>query len=278
MLIRLVLIITVSGVVTFSAVSAVDLLGAGTRKNSRVRRLRSFFSNLTRKELEITGQLSTEGAQPMPGVLVYADASRCSLALPLGATGGRKECNDKRVTDRTDERGYYRLPIHIGRRHKYLHVRFKIEQQGEQPTVIPLASVDQILGHMKAGSYYRLDREHQLRLVTKHRDLVYTSMVVPLDATRFGSHSIGDHHHIIKIMLHRTFRQILDQGEQNTAVGCGNKYNWRWDNISQDKQTTRFVDLRFIFPKTIPPIKFLARVPHFDCSLTTTSRSFVSFY
>lgn len=269
MLVRLVLTIAMSGVVTFSA-SATDW--TGIRKNSRPRSLRSFFSSLIRKKLEIAGRLSTENAQPMSRVLVYADASRCSLALPLDATGGREGCRDKRVIGRTDDEGYYRLFIQVGRKHKYLHVRFKIEQQGEQPTIIPLASVDQMLGRMKVGSYYRIDSEYQRRLVTEARNLVYTSRIVPLDTAQFNIYKTGDQHHITKLMLGRTFRQVLDQREQDTAAaGCEDENNWRWGDFRKNHPETKLVDFRFLFPKSIPQNKFLARISRLGCGLAANS-------
>ena len=143
-----------------------------------------------RTVVTVHGRLSSSELQPMVGVEVYADASDCSLSLPIDTSVVRKPCQDKRVVAETDSNGNYRLSLRVDHnKQRYLNVRFAIVRKDHRPErlVIPLQSVDQMLGHMPVGSYYRLDRDEHRRLLSKRRDLIYTTSEVSMTANQLDS-------------------------------------------------------------------------------------------
>lgn len=152
--------------------------------------IKSIDSSHERTRVTIHGRLSSRELHPMVGVKVYADASDCSLSLPIDTSADRKPCQDTRVTAETDPNGDYRLSLRVDRnKQRYLNVRFAIVRENRRPErlVIPLQSVDQMLGYMPVGSYYRLDRDEHRRLLSKRRDLIYTTSEVSMTANQLDS-------------------------------------------------------------------------------------------
>ena len=247
MLARLVVAIVVLGAV---AVPVLELLAAdNNRKNSRQRRLRSIFTKLARKKLELQGQLRSENMRPLVGALVYVDASRCSLALPLNANKMRDACDDVRIVTPTDQRGRYLVKLRVSRSHKYLHVRFHIAAQGERAVVMPLASVDHMLGKMPAGSYYRLDRDAQLALLRAPRDLIYASRRIALHTLQLRTAWLQENRHLIA----RTLARALTNGDTHkehevvSVSSCGQDTLHR-NEPHLEQQPTQLVDFRFLLP------------------------------
>ena len=252
MLAKLVLAVAVSGAVF---VPILELMAAeNNRRTSRQRRLRSFLTKFARKKLEINGQLRNQEMLPLVGALVYVDASRCSLALPLTATTMRDECDDVRVVTPTDHNGRYRIQLRVGRHQRYLHVRFRIYEQSKQTVAIPLASVDHMLGKMAAGSYYRLDSKSQMALLREPRDLIYASRRVALYPSQLQAPWLQKNRDLIARTLARTLHEMMidervDDKEQGiiTVSSCGHGMLRRNEpNITE--QPLRLVEFRFLLP------------------------------
>lgn len=151
---------------------------------------KSSSSSSARSKVAVRGRLADGELRPMAGVEVFVDASDCSLSLPIDTSVTRKPCQDKRVIGETDSNGDYQVFLRVDpRKQRYLNVRFAIAREDRQPErlVIPLQSVDQMLGQMPAGSYYRLDRDEHRQLLAKRRDLVYTSSEVVMTANQLDS-------------------------------------------------------------------------------------------
>lgn len=254
MLARLVLTIAVSSVVL---VPALELIAAeSNHKAPRQRRWRSLFTKFTRKKLELRGQLRHENMRPLVGALVYVDASHCSLVLPLTAMGPRTACDDVRVIAPTDRQGRYRVQLRVGRKHKYLHVRFKIAEQGQRTATIPLASVDHMLGKMATGSYYRLDRKPQLALLREPRNLIYARRRVALHPSQLQAPWLQEHRHLIARTLAYTLHQMLGNAREDaaqqeiiTVSSCRSGMLSR-SKHNLSKEPLRLVDFRFLLPAT----------------------------
>ena len=152
--------------------------------------IKSTSYSSTRTRVTVEGRLSDGELRPMAGVEVYADASDCSLSLPIDTSVARKPCRDKRVIGKTDANGDYQIFLRIDtKRQRYLNVRFAIVREDRHPErlIIPLQSVDQMLGRMPVGSYYRLDRDQHRRLLAKRRDLIYTTSEVSMSVNQLDS-------------------------------------------------------------------------------------------
>ena len=152
--------------------------------------IKSAGNSPERTLVTVHGRLSGRELHPMVGVEVYADASDCSLSLPIDTSSVRKPCQDKRVVAETDSNGDYRISLRVDHnKQRYLNVRFAIVREDRHPErlIIPLQSVDQMLGHMPVGSYYRLDRDEHRRLLSKRRDLIYTTGEVSMTANQLDS-------------------------------------------------------------------------------------------
>lgn len=250
MLARLVLTLTVSSAVL---VPVLELIAAeNNHKAPRQRRWRSLFTKFARKKLELSGQLRREDMRPLVGALVYVDASRCSLVLPLTAVKPRPACDDTRVIAPTDRRGRYRVQLRVGRNHKYLHVRFRITEQGKQTATIPLASVDHMLGKMAAGSYYRLDRKPQLDLLQQPRNLIYASRRVALHPSQLQAPWLQENRHLIARTLHKIMRTPEDSAQQEIITVSSCRYSGlpRNKHSTTKQQPLRLVDFRFLLPAT----------------------------
>ena len=252
MLERLVLVLAVAGTLL---VPVLELAAAeNNSRTTRQRRLRGLFTKFARKKLEISGHLRRDDMRPLVGALVYVDASSCSLALPLTATKTRDACDDVRVVTPTDQRGRYRVQLRVGRSQKYLHVRFKIAEQGKQTAVIPLASVDHMLGKMAAGSYYRLDHKPQLALLREPRDLIYASRSVSLKLSQLQAPWLQENRHLIARTLARTLHEMIDgeriddkEHEVITVSSCGYSMLPR-SEYDTAEQPMRLVDFHFLLP------------------------------
>ncbi len=243
MLARLVLTTVVLGAVSLPVA---ELVAADNkRRNIRPRGLRSLFTKFARKKLELQGRLRAESMRPLVGVSVYADASRCSLALPLGANRLREACDDLRVVTSSDQHGRYRVPLRVSGNHRYLHVRFSIrERDAQAAVVIPLSSVDHILGKIPAWSYYRLDRDAQLALLRTPRDLVYARRRVAVHSSQAQLHKSR---HLIARALLRSLPHGDRHGEREviTVSSCGRDRLYRQDDEQLPRQV---LDFRFLLP------------------------------
>ena len=275
MLTKLMVAVVVSGAVL---VPTLELMASeNKRNNQRQRRLRVLLTKFARKKLEISGQIRSEGMRPMVGVIVYADTSSCSLALPLDAREERDSCNDERLVTVTDQNGQYRLQLRPKRKHKYLNVRFRIAQAGERTAVITLASVDYMLGRMPAGSYYRLDNQTQLKLSQEHRDLIYASRRVALNAEQLRFPWLQENRHAIARTLAHQLGKVIGSGEHRkskqeviTVSSCG-QHRWHRDEQHTTQQPLQLVDFRFLFPASgIDPAQ-LANTTSPECDTTTTN-------
>lgn len=271
MLARLMLAVVVSGAVL---VPMLELMAADSnRQIPRKQRLRSLLTKFSRKKIKIGGRLRDEQLQPMVGVLVYADISRCSLALPLTADTARKPCADERVVTVTDSDGRYQLRVTFERAHKYLHVRFRIAQAGDQDVVVPMASVDHMLGRMEAGSYYRLNREYQRILAGEPRDLIYASRQVALDAEQLSSPWQQENRRRIGIALASNLHTILADGKPQkgkqkevVTVSSCTHHTLHRDTWRDTQPPQRLVDFRFLFPANGIGAEQVASATDLDCS------------
>ena len=267
--------VVVSGTVL---VPTLELMASeNKRNNQRQRRLRSILTKFARKKLEITGQIRSENMRPLVGVIVYADASSCSLALPLDAREERDSCNDKRLVTVTDQNGQYRLQLRLKRKHKYLNVRFRVAQAGERTAIITLASVDHMLGRMPAGSYYRLDNQTQLRLSQEHRDLIYASRRVALNAEQLRSPWLQENRHAIARTLAHQLGKVIGSGEHRESKqevimvsSCG-PHRLRRDEQHTEQQPLQLVDFRFLFPASGINTAQLANTTRPECNTATMS-------
>ena len=263
MLARLVLMAVVSGAVL---VPVLELAAAdNSRQNPRQRRLRSLLTKFARKKLELQGQLRSEDMRPLVGALVYVDASRCSLVLPLDANERRAACDDVRIVTPTDQRGRYLVRLRLTRHHKYLHVRFRIATQGERAADIPLASVDHMLGKMPAGSYYRLDRDAQLALLRTPRDLIYASRRIALYPSQLQTAWLQEHRHLIARTLARTLTSSEAQPEHEVmaVASCGREGM----PSHETRSALQLVDFRFLLPAA--GLGTQPRADGSDCHTTT---------
>ena len=276
MLAKLMVAVAVSGAVL---VPTLELMASeNKRNNQRQRRLRSLLTKFARKKVEIRGQIRSEGMRPLVGVLVYADASSCSLSLPLDTRDERDSCNDMRMVTVTDQNGQYRLQLLPKRKHKYLNVRFRVSPAaGGQTAVIPLASVDYMLGRMPAGSYYRLDRQEQLELLQKHRDLIYASRRVALNAEQLRFPWLQENRHAIARTLAHQLAKVISRGEQRqseqeviTVSACG-QHRLHRDEQQTTQQPLQLVDFRFLFPASGIDTAQLANATRPECDTITTS-------
>ena len=273
MLAKLMVAVAVSGAVL---IPTLELMASENKRNNQwQRRLRSLLTKFSRKKLEIKGQIRSEGMRPLVGTLVYADASSCSLALPLAAKEGRDSCNDKRMVTVTDQNGQYRLQLRLKHKHKYLNVRFSISHAGERMTVIPLASVDYMLGRMPAGSYYRLDRQPQLEMLREHRDLIYASQRVALNTEQLRFPWLQENRHAIARTLAHQLAKVISSGEHRktereviTVSSCG-QHRLHRDERHTAQQPLQLVDFRFLFPASGIDIAQLANTTRPECNTAT---------
>ena len=279
MLVRLVFAAVVLGAV---AVPVLDLaLADSKRDTSRQRRLRSFLTKFTRKKLEISGRLRGENLQPLAGVLVYADISSCSLALPVTAAALRAVCHDERVLAVTDRHGRYRLPLRLNRAHRYAQVRYRITQADGRAAVIPLTSVDHMLGRLPAGSYYRLDRDQQLSLLRQPRDLIYATRHIALHAEQLHAPWLQENRQQIARVLAHRLQAVLNGNNQAVRVDeeigatsiafCGHHIRYRYHDLHKHNmpRPTRLVNFSFMFP--VAGINSNSAAA-FDCTFITDSR------
>ena len=206
--------------------------------------VKSIGYSSSRAKVTVRGRLADGELRPMTGIEIYVDASDCSLSLPIDTSTTRKPCQDTRVVSETDENGSYHVSLRVNhRQQRYLNVRFVIARKGHNPErlIIPLQSVDQMLGHMPVGSYYRLDRDEHRRLLSKRRDLVYTTSKVVMTIKQLNSL------HEAAPFIHKNFFFSI----ADVVGGTLSVANTRCSNELSPAvhQNTRPIVFHFLFPR-----------------------------